>query len=464
MILKHRELDIPPENPFANCKLKRYRYAQALTDIVTNYSDGFVLAINNEWGTGKTTFVKMWKQYLHNQGFETLYFNAWENDFENGALAALMAELSTLQDESTKEIFKKVLKTGAKLAKSAIPILLKAAAAKYLDKDELKDLLAEVTDSANELLHIQIEEYTTKKKGLVEFKESLSTYIRETSGEKPIVFIIDELDRCRPDYAVEVLEKVKHFFDVPGIVFVLSIDKTQLGHAVRGHYGSEKIAAEEYLRRFIDIEYSIPEPEITEWVEYLFEYFGFLEFYENIPKRNSQEEYDAFRKILKYLFIKQRLSLRMHEKIFAQASIAFKTFGRSQVIPAVFIFLIYIKTYHEELYKSIRNVELTPQQLLDSIEELLKNFISDDVRHHFLNMEAQLITLYDNTFIRKTQKSGIYKSEGGEIKYIVKTRFEGPVNYKLHDLLKHINERSEYFSTPIEYLIGKIDLTERIKL
>ena len=66
MKIKHHEIEIPQENPFANCKLAREPYARVLTDIANTYADGFVLAINNEWGTGKTTFVKMWQQQLKN--------------------------------------------------------------------------------------------------------------------------------------------------------------------------------------------------------------------------------------------------------------------------------------------------------------------------------------------------------------------------------------------------------------
>src|ERR1035437_7419296 len=113
MKLNHHDLIIDPDHPFANCKLGREKYATILTSIVGSYADGFVLAINNEWGTGKTTFVKMWQQQLMNDGFKTLYFNAWENDFENGALTALMSELSTLQGKETKTLFKKVLEKGA---------------------------------------------------------------------------------------------------------------------------------------------------------------------------------------------------------------------------------------------------------------------------------------------------------------------------------------------------------------
>ncbi|MBK9250288.1 MAG: hypothetical protein IPM69_19805 [Ignavibacteria bacterium] len=71
MRIKHKDIDIPKETPFLNCKLGREKYAKVLTNIVDTYSDGFVLAINNEWGTGKTTFVKMWQQYLVLNNFKT---------------------------------------------------------------------------------------------------------------------------------------------------------------------------------------------------------------------------------------------------------------------------------------------------------------------------------------------------------------------------------------------------------
>jgi ABC-type dipeptide/oligopeptide/nickel transport system ATPase subunit len=95
MKIKHQELEIPQDSPFQHCKLDRKKYALILTDIVNTYSDGFVLAINNEWGTGKTTFVKMWQQYLNIESFQTVYFNAWENDFDSNPLVPIMSELKT---------------------------------------------------------------------------------------------------------------------------------------------------------------------------------------------------------------------------------------------------------------------------------------------------------------------------------------------------------------------------------
>jgi len=119
----------------------------------------------------------MWQQQLNNEGFKTLYFNAWENDFENGAIIALMSELSILKEKKTTVLFKKVLKKGAVLTKNILPILLKAAESKHLDKEVLKELFEGIADSTNDLLQSQIQEYTSKKEGLKEFKISLEEFL-----------------------------------------------------------------------------------------------------------------------------------------------------------------------------------------------------------------------------------------------------------------------------------------------
>ena len=127
MKLKHDAIIPDIKQAFLNCKLEREQYAKVLTQIVSNYADGFVLAINNEWGAGKTTFVRMWQQQLKNQQFETLYFNAWENDYEDEPLIALLAELKHLNIKDNTAL-KKLIKTGAALTKSVFPLLIHALA------------------------------------------------------------------------------------------------------------------------------------------------------------------------------------------------------------------------------------------------------------------------------------------------------------------------------------------------
>ena len=279
MEIKHNDIEISETDPFANCKLGRRSYAKVLTSIVDSFTDGFVLAINNEWGTGKTTFVKMWEQSLKNSGHKTLYFNAWENDFESNPLVAIMSELKSLNPNKNDETYKSLLKKGSLITKSILPLVAKAIASKYIDSDILLDGIEKITESAADILEEEIDEYAAKKKGLIEFRSELKKYVENNNNSQPLIFIVDELDRCNPKYSVEVLEQIKHFFNVPGIVFVLSIDKKQLGNAVRGFYGSDLINADEYLRRFIDLEYILPSPSENLFSEYLYNYFKFDAFF-----------------------------------------------------------------------------------------------------------------------------------------------------------------------------------------
>lgn len=96
MNCKLGKLEIPADQPFLNCKLGREKYAEVLKAIITTYKKGFVLAIDGKWGTGKTTFVEMWKAYLELDKFHTLYFNAWENDFISDPLVGLIGELTKI--------------------------------------------------------------------------------------------------------------------------------------------------------------------------------------------------------------------------------------------------------------------------------------------------------------------------------------------------------------------------------
>lgn len=463
MKLKHNDIVIEPERPFANCQLGREQYANILTSLVNSYADGFVLAINNEWGTGKTTFVKMWEQQLKNEGFKTLYFNAWENDFENGALTALMSELSSLQEKGTKALFKKVLQKGAILTKNALPILLKAIVGNYVGKVEFKELFEGMADNANELFQSQIQEYTSKKAGLKEFKASLEEFVKKSSSEKPIVFIIDELDRCRPNYAVDVLEKLKHFFNVPGIVFVLSIDKEQLGNAIRGVYGSESLNADEYLRRFIDIEYTLPEPNTELFCNYLYEYFEFGTFFNSNLRRQSgelREDPSSFIEISIRLFKNGKLTLRQQEKILAHARVVLNGFNpKSYLFPTLFVILIYFKSHHQGLYKNIQTRSLSIQELLNKIEAVLAFGISKKESRIFAFALGQLIYFYNN--VDGYDRSGLFiNDEQQKPQFILVSKLNVQNDNILAEIIQRYGQQMNLSDIRLTFLLNKIDLMD----
>lgn len=469
MRIKHYDLIPDVENPFASCKLEREPYARILTDIVNTYADGFVLAINNEWGTGKTTFVKMWQQYLINEKFETVYFNAWENDFDSNPLVAIMAELKPFIKKDSDAIFKTVLEKGAVLLKNVAPSVIKAIAKKYIDIEEITDAIENSSKAATEILEEEIKEYTEKKQTIREFRNAIEKFIKKTNSNKPLVFIIDELDRCRPTYAVEVLEQMKHFFAVPGIVFVLSIDKKHLASSIKGYYGSEQINTDEYLRRFIDLEYAIPKPSNTVFCGYLFEYFSFKDFFYTEARSKFgrlQEDPAALLLMAEILFDKHNATLRQQEKIFAHTRLVLNLFQSNQYTFAhLLFFLIFVKTLRSELYNKIVNRILGLQELSDEFFNLFPNPFKSSHRVNLPYVEALLLQFYNNGYDPQFKAKLISEDANGEIVAKIKSKFESMQgSNELARSLQRIERESSFNDVPIDYLLDKINLTQTIQL
>lgn len=93
MRIKSLELDVPEEEPFQKDLLNRKEQAEILTSLVATIEGPCVLAVDAEWGMGKTTFLRMWSQHIRNIGFPIIEFNAWETDFSNDPLLAVSTEL-----------------------------------------------------------------------------------------------------------------------------------------------------------------------------------------------------------------------------------------------------------------------------------------------------------------------------------------------------------------------------------
>lgn len=469
MNIKHSEIDIPKENPFVNCKLERKKYADVLSNIVNSYNYGFVLGINNKWGTGKTTFVKMWEQELKNKGHETVYFNAWENDFEDNPLTALMGELKSVTKKSTEQKFKSTLKKAATLSKHIAPVIAQAIADKYINTKGIKDAIVGVTKGLSDVFENEVNEYAEKKKSIKDFKESLSEFITNTSEGKPLIFIVDELDRCRPNYAVSILEQIKHFFSVSNIVFVLSIDKIQLGSAIKGVYGSDSIDSEEYLRRFIDLEYSIPKPDSDIFYKYLFDYYGFKEFFESTERnkyRELQKDSEYFLRVSKLLFTNRNISLRQQEKIFGLARVALRSFNSNNyVVPHIFIFLAFIKITNNKFYQGLKNKELSILQVQEKFLETVLLNKNDETENELIWLEVYLVNFYHNFLESRLYEQKLYKydNETSSNKLLIDSIINKEKNSSFLRILEDVSRGRNEGDLDLGYFLNKIELLENLK-
>lgn len=372
MRAKIGEIIIDDNYPFKNCKLGRVKYAELLTKIVSSYKEGAVIAIDGEWGSGKTTFMKMWRQYLENNSFKTLYFNAWEDDFVSDPIVGLIGQLC--KTSGLKEGIDSVLKTISKIAVGLVPNVAKNLTQKYLGEN-VAEILEATSQGVSDLLFEEIKQYENQTKSIADFRKEIQKLVKNCSENKPLVFIVDELDRCNPHYAVKVLERIKHLFTVENIVFVLSIDKAQLANSVRGYYGSDTINAEEYLKRFIDLELNLPAPNIKAFCEYLYEAYDFDSFFsEEIRNKYHGKDYEKnlFINMSVALFSNLKFNLRQVEKTYTFARLVMQAFyGEVHVNPEIVLFLIYIRNKDIVFYENLKNKELDIDTIVKFIEDNL---------------------------------------------------------------------------------------------
>ncbi|QQE12750.1 AAA family ATPase [Planctomycetota bacterium] len=328
-VLDDKEIQfIEPTNPtFDDDKLSREQCAHNLTAVLETYKgEGKTVAISGPWGCGKTFFVKMWRNKLESKEYKTVFFNAWANDHSESPSVAFLAHLTSLIDTSTGneskfEIAKKNLKGSfVKLAKQGLVYgvgkgvnvatqglvdghnLVKKASA--FGGSVLKRQKSEYEQQLDRDIRLHLERSSV----IEEYKACLAAYVEAVSPEKPVYFFIDELDRCRPDFAVELLESIKHYFDVPNLFFVLSIDGEQLAEAVKGHYGSG-FDGQRYLRRFVDLRYTLNTSNIGTFCDSLID-----KKYPFAAKAKGYRFYDILGNL--------SLSLRDIDQLFSQLDLA----------------------------------------------------------------------------------------------------------------------------------------------
>ena len=300
-------VQIPKDDPFAHDLLGRKDSAEVLTHIVSRIEGPCVVALDAPWGYGKTTFLTMWERWLRQQEFPVVAFNAWETDFTNHPFLALSSELTKELESCIKtapmpgfNTFKSAAKKLLRVAIPAIPqlagsLLPGGGAAVEAVLSVLSAAVSDETDT---------NDYQETKEAIASFKEALDKLAQGL--KKPLVIMIDELDRCRPSYAVALLEVAKHFFAVDNVVFVLAVNRAELAHAVKAMYGL-CFDAEGYLRRFFDLDFQLPESDREQFVGNLLEATRLTAILDDVE---YQAELPAAKALLEAFLGSPALSLR----------------------------------------------------------------------------------------------------------------------------------------------------------
>ena len=371
---------INEESPWKDDFLKRGKYADALNQMI-NIAKPLTVSVNGKWGTGKTFLLRRWRQELENNGNCAIYFNAWTDDYCKNPLVSIIgqiaAHLKASENTGWKELAVSLLETAVPAVKALMgmfapgtPQLIEGAektAEKIRERDFGKTL----------------ENYSESTENIYKLKTTLQKLAEQVQADTghPLVFIVDELDRCRPTFAIEVLERIKHIFGVPGIMFVIGINGEELHKSIRQVYGD--IDAADYLRRFYDYEIPLSEPKSSEYCRALLQQNN-KELTAIMTKDNYKRNsyVDATRDLYPLLFDAMKLSLRDTEHCFR--SLCFAIYNTADLRPNYgiawpAICLIVLRLKNPELYRKFVRRESLSRDVIDYFHDFLNDDLNNDI-------------------------------------------------------------------------------------
>ena len=355
----------------------RKAYGESLFNLINNTEDELVLALDAPWGEGKSTFIKMWRGLLAENKVANVYFDAFENDYQQDPLLAISSQLYALidkKDDSTQAEFKKKALSALKvIGRASLRVGIKALTAGVLDETILEqtDNIEDASDEASDLIDNFIAKQLTKSeensKSLLAFKEYLSTLGEKLGAGKNLVFIIDELDRCKPKFSLAILESIKHLFSVPHITFVLVMNRTQLEEAVKCEYGAG-VDASRYLQKFVSVWTSLPKSNFDHqslgngYVRSCLKAMNF--------EIKTQAQHDAIGYI-EELVNHYNLSLREVEKTLTNFAIIYNATDECNLNSeylTLAIFLCVIKVIKPEIYNKLSRKKIDYPELVKSAD------------------------------------------------------------------------------------------------
>lgn len=249
--------------------LDREKYAKYLFQICAarGENSNLVININAEWGAGKTYFTKRLADTISTQ-HPTVYIDAWKEDFSEDPLLTVFSAIKeqlTGQSDKFTTLLNKTIENIGPLLKTATPLILDGIIKKITGVESLSDLTKDLSTKLLELHSEKSNKINIVKKGIGEWVTFIKQKDAIVDKNLPLFIIIDELDRCRPDFAISLLEITKHIFNIPGVVFIIATDTEQLQHSIKVVYGSD-FSANHYLSRFFDRRFLLPSPQMRSFL------------------------------------------------------------------------------------------------------------------------------------------------------------------------------------------------------
>ena len=399
-------------------------------DYKENSENGLVILLNGEWGTGKSTFLSEIKNSINKQEDLELFneYNAYEYDCYDNAYIPLFASISDkIELEKRFSNFIKSISIGSASGLQALISSVFKSFIKNVTKVDLND----VTDELKKVLDEVEDDYLEHFHEFKEHKEYIKDKMNELCKKKKQIFIIDELDRCKPSFAMETLEIVKHFFDIKNCVFIISVDKIQLEESSKAIYGN--INSEKYFSKLFDYQFNLLP----------------INFYDAIDLEDQNEE---LIKLTSKLYGYLNISLRDGKKIFNELISKNNSWTIYQSSFMLFLFILkytdlsfynaflnkdYLK--YKELFEGTYNANLEKYKKIFSIKignDLTYGEILDEVNFCLNYMWYDLGEVNSNTYVSFSRGSKSESLVGEDVKkYIPLKKYNATLKENIKSII-----------------------------
>lgn len=470
--MKHKRFSqnilIDPSEPFKNDFTgELQKISKAFTGIIEVESKRkpLVISIDAPWGVGKTTFIDMWGEQLRQDNKLAIKFDAWKCDHSDYALLAIIAELTQQLEElkPAKKYVKEIKKNGISLCKAFIPATSRLAlnfimAHLKLEK-AAKEFVEELRVSVAEQVSAEIEEYQNKAKSLMDFKDSLA----EACKKNTLFLFVDELDRCKPTFAISIIEIIKHFFDIENLCCIISTNIQAFSKSINKVYGYNPNEAKRYLERFIDIPIKLPEPKEEQFIDHLIK---------NRPFKDGDDPSNGIHKFNPELIsaIKKccsKMALRVIEKYFRDIQIFIDkndSLSDSKKIPLV---------YYGPIAFLIAKKRINSKKDLEYITTELNKDLTFKWAYNFLELSKQELSLVkkieelDSELTNRYERRPSTTESNDAIQVLENIKkninnIYGNIMYKPSRLSQTVSKTLSKYQNHYKAARGIIDLTELI--
>jgi hypothetical protein len=350
---------------------------------------GLVLALSSKYGSGKTTFLNMWKSSLESTSEESVadfvvYLNAWESDYYGDPLFAIISALVEQLDQEEKkaiDLIEAAKDLGWFSTAIAGQIVKKFTGVDAIAAGDVAEKKKNKRADTTVLSPDTFTLYMQRKEAMQALKVAIQAFV--TKSKPRVIFLVDELDRCRPDYAISYLETIKHIFDLNGAVFILAADRNQLENSAKTAFG-RNLDFEEYYRKFIHREVSLPPISDEGYKKLSDDYIS--KYLEHKNGRFCMMPLDTSRREnISELIGGLKLTPRQIQEVFRILGHILSTSEEKQgkihwCLGVGSILMASLKVGNSQVYNRIGNNSLTPNEA----KELLSFLGTDSIRWWFL--------------------------------------------------------------------------------